>query len=160
MKNFVWAFRGLAFAVMTQRNLRIHLCVALHVIAAGLITKITAGQWAAVLICIGSVTALECLNTSIESLCDTLRPERDSGIAHTKDAAAGAVLLAAMAAAVTGGMIFFNEDKISAMLIFFREKPLRILIPAVTLGLSVLFVRGGGKREESSDSHRAEPPES
>ena len=147
MNSFLWACRGIVFAVKTQRNMRIHLCAAFHVIGAGLITKITASQWAAVFICIGAVMSLECLNTSIEALCDTIRPERDSGIAHTKDAAAGAVLIAAVASAVVGGIVFFNADKVSSMYFFFREKPLRILIPMITLSLSVLFIRRAGKRE-------------
>ncbi len=143
MKSFLWAFRGIGYCIASQRNMRVHLCFAFYVAVFGFITKITAGQWAAVIICIGAVTALECLNTSIEALCDTLHPERSDGIAHAKDASAGAVLMAAIASAVVGGIIFFQRDKILIVLSLFANKPYTAAAFAVSLVLAVLFIRGG-----------------
>lgn len=143
MKSFLWAFRGIGYCIASQRNMRAHLCFAFYVAFFGFITEITAGQWAAVLICIGIVTALECINTSIEALCDTLHPERSDGIAHAKDASAGAVLLAAIASAVVGGIIFFRKDKIFVVLSLFENIPYIAAAFAVSLILAVLFIRGG-----------------
>lgn len=146
MKSFVWAFRGIVYCVRSQRNMRIHLCMAFYVVSAGLITKITDTQWTAVLICIGAVTALECVNTALEELCNAVHPERAPAIAHTKDAAAGAVLLAAIASAVVGGVIFFNREKISALVRFFESRPVFIIPAVLSLIIAVLFVKGGKKR--------------
>lgn len=146
MKSFVWAFRGIVYCVRSQRNMRIHLCMAFYVVSAGLITKITDTQWTAVLICIGAVTALECVNTALEELCNALHPERAPAIAHTKDAAAGAVLLAAIASAVVGGVIFFNREKISALVRFFESRPVLVIPAVLSLIIAVLFVKGGKKR--------------
>jgi len=143
MKSFLWAFKGIGYCIASQRNMRVHLCFAFYVAVFGFITKITSGQWAAVLICIGVVTALECLNTAIEALCDTLHPERSDGIAHAKDASAGAVLMAAVASAAVGGIIFFRRDKILAVLSLFASKPYIAAAFAVSLVLAVLFIRGG-----------------
>ena len=121
MKSFKYAFHGIFETIRTQRNMRVHLCFAFYVIIAGFVTHISAAEWAAVLICIGLVMALECLNTSIESLCDTVHPEKTEGIRITKDAAAGAVLCSALASAVVGGIVFFNEQKVTAALQFFKD---------------------------------------
>jgi diacylglycerol kinase (ATP) len=50
------------------------------------------------------VLALELLNTALEHLADRLHPERHMAIQMAKDCAAGAVLLASIAALVIGGL--------------------------------------------------------
>lgn len=146
MKSFKYAFHGIFETIRTQRNMRIHLCFAFYVIIAGFVTHISASEWVAVLICIGLVMALECLNTALESLCDTVHPEKSEGIRITKDAAAGAVLCTALASAVVGAIVFFNEQKVSAALEFFRENlPLSILIILTLIPLG--FFARGRKRE-------------
>ena len=48
----------------------------------------------------------ELFNTAIESLVDLVSPEYDEMAGFAKDVAAGAVLVAAIAAAVIGAIIF------------------------------------------------------
>ena len=127
--------------------MRIHLCVAIDVILAGILTKITAVEWMAVIICIGLVTALECLNTALESLCDTVHPEKSEGIRIAKDAAAGAVLCAAIASAVVGGIIFFRVDKLNAFMELCRYKKIGFIVLAIILVSQIAFIMGG-KRED------------
>ncbi len=76
MRCFFFALRGFAYAVRTQRNMRVHLCFAFYVILAGLVTGISQSEWLAVLLCIGFVTALECANTAVETMCDSLPPQK------------------------------------------------------------------------------------
>ena len=128
MKSFVYAFHGFFETVRTQRNMRVHLCFAFYVILAGL------------------VTALECLNTALESLSDTVHPEKCEGIRIAKDASAGAVLGAALIAAVVGGIVFFNGQKINAALEFFETQTALSILIILTLVPLVIFVRGR-KRE-------------
>ncbi|MEG0777897.1 MAG: diacylglycerol kinase family protein [Oscillospiraceae bacterium] len=142
MKSFKFAFRGIASTIANERNMRIHLCFAFYVIAAGIATKIAPGEWMVLLVCIGLVTALECVNTAVESLCDTLHPEYSKGIKLTKDAAAGAVLLAAIFSAAAGGIIFFNAEKVKAALDFFNSCKLLSIILIISLIPAVFFVRG------------------
>lgn len=142
MKSFVYAFRGISYVIRTERNMRIHICFAFYVILAGIVTELTAGEWAAVLICIGVVTAFECLNTAIENLCDTVHPGISKGIKHAKDAASGAVLCAAIASAVTGLFIFFREDKLNAAFEFARDNPIIAGIIILMLIPLIIFVKG------------------
>jgi diacylglycerol kinase (ATP) len=56
-------------------------------------------EWIAIIILTtGVVLALQCLNAAIEYLADTLHPALSPGIGAAKDAAAGAVLIASLAA--------------------------------------------------------------
>ena len=146
MRSFVWALRGIAYCIRSQRNMRIHLCMAFYVVSAGLITNISNAQWTSVLICIGAVTALECVNTALEQLCDAVHPDKSPAIAHVKDASAGAVLLAAIASTCVGGVIFFNSEKVSALIDFFKSETVLIIPAVLSLILAALFVKGGKKR--------------
>ncbi|MGI5970964.1 MAG: diacylglycerol kinase family protein [Oscillospiraceae bacterium] len=128
------ALNGIRLA-FKERNMRIHLCAAFYVIAAGLIVNITADEWRSIMLCIGLVMGMECLNTGLEALCDTLRPEKDRGIKAAKDAAAGGVLISAAVSAIIGGCIFFNADSLSKAAAFITGRPvifslLVLLLPA------------------------------
>lgn len=149
MKSFGWAFKGIAQTIRTQRNMRVHLCFAFYVILAGIVTGAAATEWAAIIICIGLVTAMECLNTALEFLCDAVHPERATGIGHAKDAAAGAVLFAAIASAAVGAYIFFNGEKIAAALDFFTAHPVQAVVIVLTLIPAIWFVFGlKGKNDD------------
>ncbi|MBP8640974.1 MAG: diacylglycerol kinase family protein [Oscillospiraceae bacterium] len=146
MKSFAYAFHGIYETIYTQRNMRVHLCFAFYVIIAGFVTHISAVQWTAVLICVGLVMALECLNTAVESLCDTVHPEKSEGIRISKDVAAGAVLCAAIASSIVGGIVFFNEQKVTAALEYFKNHTAASIVIILTLIPLSIFVRGR-KRE-------------
>lgn len=75
----------------------------------GFSLKINSLEWIAVILCAGLVLSLELVNTAIEYLADTLHPERAKGIGLAKDAAAGAVFIAALAAACVGVIVFLPK---------------------------------------------------
>lgn len=56
----------------------------------------------------GGISA-EAVNSSIEALADLVSPEYNEAIKRTKDLAAGAVLLMAIAAAIVGFVIFIPK---------------------------------------------------
>lgn len=101
-KSFRDAFRGVASVARSQINFRIHLVILAAVIVAALILRISLQGWIAIIIASGVVLAAECLNSAIELLCDAVSPEEHPLIGRAKDAAAGAVLIASVAAAAVG----------------------------------------------------------
>ena len=113
-RGFVYAWRGIKALVLTEHNARIHCVAALMALVAGWVLRISAGEWVAVVVCIGSVLMAEGFNSAIEAVCDMVSPERHPLIGRAKDIAAGAVLLMAVAAALAGGIIFI--PKIIALL--------------------------------------------
>ena len=104
-KSFACAARGFALLLRTQVNARIHLLATILVIAAGLAFRIARGEWALLAIAIAIVWIAEGANTALEFLADRITREHDDTIHKAKDIAAGAVLLAAIAAAVVGILI-------------------------------------------------------
>lgn len=95
--------------IRTQHNAWIHLAAALLVIFAGFYFSISEIEWIAVTLAIGFVFSAEAFNTSIEWLVDKISPEYDPVAGKIKDVAAGAVLIAAIAAAVTGIIVFYPK---------------------------------------------------
>ena len=140
MGCFRFAFRGILRTVQNERNMRIHLAFSFYVILAGLICPIEAWQWCALLGCIAVVTALECVNTAIEAVCDEVSREYSRNIEIAKDAAAGAVLGAAIISAVIGGIIFFNSTCIGAAINFAKEYPLGAAAIVLTVPLWIKFI--------------------
>lgn len=106
LQGFAHAFRGIVFGLRTQRNLRVHALATLGVIVLGFVLQIERWEWCVILISCGLVWAAELLNTAIERLADRVSMEREEAIRVVKDAAAGAVLAASLAAAAVGAIIF------------------------------------------------------
>lgn len=102
--GFVYAFRGI-LAGSGGRNFRVMVAAALGVVAAGWWLDVAPAQWALLALSMGLVLALELVNTAGEMLVDILSPEQDVRYGQVKDVLAGAVLVAAVAAAIVGALI-------------------------------------------------------
>jgi diacylglycerol kinase (ATP) len=105
LTSFKHAFSGVWYVVRTQRNARIHLAVALVVIALGLWLGLSYTQWAVIVLTIGLVLAAEAFNTVAEAVVDLATAERHPLAKIAKDVAAGAVLLMAITAVLVGLLI-------------------------------------------------------
>lgn len=106
--GFRFAWNGM-MVMKQERNFRIHMIVALFVIVAGIIVKLSTFEWSIIVLTIGLVMALEMVNTSIETLLDYVKPDLHPTAKVIKDIAAGAVLVAAIAAVVIGLLIFLPK---------------------------------------------------
>jgi undecaprenol kinase len=106
VRSFSFAGQGVWHIVRTQRNMRVHLLAASAAVAAGLVLRISAVDWACVLAAIGLVLTAEALNTVVEALVDLYTGEFHPLAKIAKDAAAGAVLIASAAAAAVGIAVF------------------------------------------------------
>jgi diacylglycerol kinase (ATP) len=106
LKSFANAIRGIVFLFKSQVNGRIELIIAGIVIATGIVFKISTTEWLVISLCIALVLSLEGINTAIEIFADKLHPGFDQEIGNVKDVAAGAVLIAAIVAAIIGFIIF------------------------------------------------------
>ncbi|OFZ71173.1 MAG: diacylglycerol kinase [Betaproteobacteria bacterium RBG_16_58_11] len=107
LKSFAYALQGMAFLVRTEPNARVHLLVTILVCAAGVYFRLSRAEWLWIVVAIVLVWSAEAFNTALEQLADALHPERHPGIGRAKDAAAAAVLIAALGAAVIGILVFF-----------------------------------------------------
>jgi diacylglycerol kinase len=106
LKAFSYALKGIVAAFKSERNIKVHVVIAALTIAGGFYYRITATEWCAVSLCIGLVLAFELMNTAIEDLVDLVTQEWKPQAGKIKDAAAGAVLIASVAALVVGLIVF------------------------------------------------------
>src|SRR5688572_26309939 len=106
IKSFRYAINGVAEAVRTQWNFRVHFACTVIVIIAGACFKISTLEWIILILCMGLVLAFEMINTAVEYLVDHVSPDYHPNAGKVKDISAGAVLVAAVAAFITGCIIF------------------------------------------------------
>jgi diacylglycerol kinase len=104
-KSFAYALRGLRILV-DETNARIHFVATILVVVAGLAFRLPRFDWTLLVVAMLLVWVTEALNTALESLADAAVPSSHPLVKSAKDVAAGAVLLAAVGAAVIGGIVF------------------------------------------------------
>jgi len=109
IRSFGNALRGLRSCFTSEINFRIHIVVTILVIAAGVYYQISSKEWIILTWSICGVLAFELMNTAIEKLCNLVYHGRHEGIKIIKDMAAAAVLLSALAAVVSGAIIFLPK---------------------------------------------------
>ncbi|MDR7415927.1 MAG: diacylglycerol kinase family protein [Armatimonadota bacterium] len=99
------ALWGVRYAVRTQRNLRVHLAVALGVCLVSLWLRVRPLEAALLVVLMGMVVTAELFNTSLEALVDAVIPERREAARVVKDVSAAAVLVAALIAVAGGALV-------------------------------------------------------
>jgi diacylglycerol kinase len=106
IKSFFYAARGIVFAILKERNLKVHLLAVIVVSVAGFYLHISQTEWLAVILCFALVISLEMVNTAIEMLADKISPDKDDIIGNIKDISAGAVFVAAICSVVIAWLVF------------------------------------------------------
>ena len=102
LRSFGFALEGVSYLIRTQRSAQIEIAIGVVVIALAASLRITALEWAALVLATALVLALEALNTAVELAVTLASPERDPVAKAAKDVAAAAVLVAAVGAVVVG----------------------------------------------------------
>ena len=108
LKSFAYAFKGIASA-LEQQNMRVHLVAVFVVGLAAWYFNISKIEWLAIVLICALVLGLEMINSALESLADAVHSEKHPMVGKAKDMAAGAVLIAAIAALIIAGIIFGNR---------------------------------------------------
>ena len=106
-KSFGYAFEGIGTCIKKERNMKIHCAAAILVVIAGVILKISSLEWCICLTLFGLI--MELVNTAVEAVVDLVTEERKPLAKIAKDTAAGAVLIAAIMAAIAGIIIFLPK---------------------------------------------------
>jgi len=109
LRSFTYAGRGIFTFFKKEHNARIHLAAAIAAVISGFIFHLNGTEWIAILSCIALVWIAEMINTCLEIAMDHFSPEYSESVKHIKDIAAGAVLVAALLALVTGCIIFLPK---------------------------------------------------
>ena len=107
IRSFKYALRGILFMMSGEHNFYIHMAAALLVIVAGIWLQVSRVDWLWLVLAMGLVLSAETFNSAIEKLVDLKEPDQRPEAGKVKDMAAGAVLLAAITAAIIGVLIFW-----------------------------------------------------
>ena len=116
LRGFQFAGKGVIACIAGERNMRVHLCAAFYVLLLMPFYGFTRGEKLAVFIVIGMVISAEAFNTAIEALTDLVSPEQNRLAGLTKDAAAGAVLVSAIAAVAVGVTLYIDFNVLAEIL--------------------------------------------
>jgi diacylglycerol kinase (ATP) len=114
LASFKYAIEGLQYALISQRNLKIHFGFALVVLFLSWFLKVSTIEFILLIISISIVIICEMINTAIETTIDLITKEYHPLAKIAKNVAAGSVLISAIMSIMVGCLIFF--DKIIVMI--------------------------------------------
>ena len=104
--SFQYAGQGVGYAFRTQRDFRIHLTIGAIALSLSLYFHLSAVACSIISLTIALVLVLELLNTALEAVVDlTVGREFHQLAKVAKDCAAGAVLIAAIAALMIASVL-------------------------------------------------------
>ena len=109
IKSIGYAFKGAMLLLKTEASIKIQLCIALLITAAGFYFEISSTEWIVQILAISIIMSVEGINTAIESIADFIHPEHHTKIGFIKDIAAGAVFIAAILAVAIGLIIYIPK---------------------------------------------------
>jgi len=139
-RSFDHAYRGLIYAVRTQRNMRVHVVIAALVLVGSLLVGVSKLELAGLVFVILLVFITELFNTALEFAIDLVTKEYHPLAKLAKDISAGAVLVSSVGAVLVGYLIL--ADNLGPLsletLDTIRRKPAHLTL--VVLGVVVLVV--------------------
>ena len=107
--SFKYAFEGIITTIKEERNMFIHFLIAIIVVITGVYVRLSLNEWFICLLLFALVFSLELINTAIENTVDLVTTKKNKKAKLAKDAAAGAVLIAAIFASIIGIIIFLPK---------------------------------------------------
>ena len=149
IKSFGYAFSGIFEALRYERNMRIHFVCMIYMYSFLFVYdffEITRTQLAVIFLANMAVVAAELINTAVERTVDLASEEYTKNGKIAKDTAAGAVLVCAIFAVTTGIAILGQPEAFSQMLLYYREKPVMLVIFILSIIPATVFIfKGFGK---------------
>lgn len=143
-KSFGYAFRGIGYTVMHERNFRIHICIITFLFPFLILTDffdVSRTQYAVLVLISALVLALELVNTALEKTVDlACNGEKNVLAKIAKDACAGAVLIVAIGAVILAGVLFLKPEPLSAIYEYYKAHPAEILWYIAKLVADYIFV--------------------
>ena len=109
VRSFEHAYRGMIYAVRTQRNMRFHVIVAVLVLVASLLVGVRKLELAVLVLTILIVFVTEMFNTAMEFVVDMVTSEYHPLAKLAKDISAGAVLVTSIGAVLVGYLVLADN---------------------------------------------------
>ena len=150
LKSFVYAFRGLGYCLVNERNMRVHFCCLAYMVFFLVrydFFVVTRTQAAILAVAAALVIVAEYINTAVERAVDTAsKGEKTETARIAKDTAAGAVLASAIFAVVTGIIILYQPEAFRALFAYYAENPISLVLFIVSFIIAICFMFTDPKR--------------
>ena len=104
--KFHYAFRGLGLGLREQNSFLVHAPIAVAVLLAAMLFRVTQAEWCILTLCIIVVCSAEMFNSALEHMAKAVSREYREELRDSLDTAAAAVLVAALGSVVIGAIIF------------------------------------------------------
>jgi diacylglycerol kinase (ATP) len=142
LQSFNHAFQGLVYAVRRDRNMRIHMALALLVLVASLFFNLTRLELMAIAAAITFVLMAEMVNSAIEAVVDIITDQFDPRAKVAKDLAAGGVLVAAVNALIVAYLVFADDVANFSfdLLMLIRRSPTHLTLVALAVVVLAVIV--------------------
>lgn len=109
LKKFADAFAGVWLGVRGQSSFAVHAAVAVIVVIAAAVMRVSLFGWCLLVLCIALVMVAELFNSALEVLAKAVDVEENDYLRDALNIGSGAVLLSAIAAAVVGATVFIGR---------------------------------------------------
>ncbi len=142
-RSFLYAFKGIARTIKAERNLRIHITCLTYMFSILCFTDwfvLSRADFAILVVTSGTVIAAEIVNTAIENAVNLATDGYNRYAEISKDAAAGAVLVCAIFAVITGIVLLYQPEAFKAMYLYFSENILMAVILLLSIIPATLFI--------------------
>ncbi len=144
LKSFVYAFKGVAFGILNERNMRVHF-TCLAYMAFFLLRydffQVSRTQAAILAVAASIVIVAEYINTAVERAVDTAsKGEISENARIAKDTAAGAVLIAALFSVTVGVIILWQPDAFRSLLAYYAANPISLVLFLISFAVAVIFM--------------------
>ena len=143
LRGFLYAIKGFFWIIVHERNFRVHLtCLGYMVYFLGRYDYfvLTRTEVAILIIAAAMVLGSEMINTGIEKADDAVSRDKNESIKVSKDVAAGAVLVFAIASVLVGITILWQPEAFKMLFNHFADKPLCLVSFAISLVIAILFI--------------------
>lgn len=121
--------------------MRFHLGAGIIALCLSLIVKLSAAENVLLFVIIGSVMALEAVNSAIEQAVDLAAKGKISVTAkYAKDMSAGAVLIMAFFALLSGILMFFTKERAYIIFDFFKNNSFAAAVGIIFIILWLIWV--------------------
>lgn len=161
--SFNHAIEGIVYTIKTQRNMKIHMVIAVLVLLLSLFFDLTKVELLILFITIALVIVLEMINTAIEATIDVLANYYHPLAKIAKNVAAGAVLVAAVNAIVVGYLLFLDNLRPLTRSVLWKIKQsdttvffiALILVVIITIVIKALYGEGTPLKGGMPSGHSA-----
>ena len=135
--GFKYAFKGLGYAICTERHLRFHICAVLGTLMFTEYYSFGLREYFFLTLTYTLVIICELINTAIENIVDLCTGEYNHKAQIAKDVSAGFVLVSAIFALFVAVMLFLNKDLLANLADTFTKAKYIVYHIA-----TILFIRG------------------